>query len=179
MEVKEGKWRTRGGEVVDVVRLSDEKKTLDRWWKFETASGWWFPLPSGRIHGPQLDHDNDLIAPVHEITPGSEWVISFDGGHASVFVIGRAKGGQWAVEFRHGGTQPWLVNEDAFLEPWTDPPKPRTWTRYIVICKHFGCGANTLAFTLAFDDRARAESARERISDVVEVTLTEEVKNNA
>jgi hypothetical protein len=164
MEVKEGKWRTRGGEVVTVSRGGNDRYP---WKCVHSTEKFVLVTDNGRANLTYGENVHDLIAPVHEITPGSYWRLRH--GEAKWFVVGKSRYGNWCLESESGGVI--FSPEDAFLAPWTDPPKPRTWKVYVFATAKTSDHTRMQAYFL----KEEAESSYDRISNVVEVTLTEEV----
>jgi len=164
IQVTAGKWKRLDGKIVDVFPVDHN---VYRWGSVDPVETY---TNDGRVISIG-SHDNprNLIAPVHEITPGSYWRLRH--GKAKWFVVGKSRDGNWCLESESGGVI--FSPEDAFLEPWTDPPNPRTWKVYVFATAKTSDHTRMQAYFL----KEEAESSYDRISDVVEVTLTEEVKD--
>lgn len=102
------------------------------------------------------------IAAAAEITPGTWWKTRAGDRR---YIVGKRLDGNWQTQ-REDGTVG-VYNENHLLAPWSDPPKPRTFS--IVVYK---TSNGNIEWQQA-EDRDIADLDKKRVSDVVEVTLTE------
>jgi len=166
-EIKPGKWMTRGGDVVN-VRRNQAAFIGEIFWAVERGNCTYYVDTCGRrpnVHGASDDLDKPVV---DQIIPGTNWKTK-DFPDRSVYVVGKSACGEmWVIEV--AGEVRYLLEAD-FIEPWIDAPKPRTWTHFLYV-SHGPAGE----YIAARDTREQAEKVAERISSIVEVTLTEAVE---
>lgn len=172
MQIKPGKWKTKNGNVVS-VRLNTGPHLPSMKWAVERNGSTYYVSDDGRascyygVDYFNLDCPIEEAAPVREFTHGTPVFHVLEPSRKLIVVGRRTAGGLW-VEYCDNGECEHANTEN--LEPWAEPKKTRTWTHFVYQIENIG-----ECMVVARTTRDEAEKDRRRVSDVVEVRLTEKL----